>query len=81
MVQADALFGMWAAAQAQGSAGTSAAFHAALQLLSSQQPTQNALASKPASPLGSPRLMKSIDQAFLGLGLGDYRATSVNRHA
>ncbi len=53
MLQADALFGMWTAALAQGSAGTSAAFHAALQLLSSQQPTQDTLASKPAIPVGS----------------------------
>ncbi len=58
VLQADALFGMWTAALAQGSAGTSAAFHAALQLLSSQQPTQNTLASKPASPLASPPLLQ-----------------------
>ena len=39
------LFAMWTAALAQGSSGKSAAFHAALQLLSAQQPTQNTLAS------------------------------------
>ncbi len=46
MLQADALFGLWTAALTQGTAGKSAAFHAALQLLSSQQPAQNTLASK-----------------------------------
>ena len=51
VLQADALFGMWTAALAQGNAGKSAAFHAALQLLSSQHPTQDALASKPANPV------------------------------
>ena len=51
MLQVDALFGMWTAALAQGSAGTSAAFHAALQLLSSQQPTQSTLASESATHL------------------------------
>ena len=50
MLQADALFGLWTAALAQGTAGKSAVFHAALQLLSSQQPTQNTLASKPDPP-------------------------------
>lgn len=39
------LFAMWTAALAQGNSGKSAAFHAALQLLSAQQPTQNTLAS------------------------------------
>ena len=45
VLQADMLFAMWTAALAQGSSGKSAAFHAALQLLSAQQPTQNTLAS------------------------------------
>ena len=58
MLQADALFGIWTAALAQGSAGTSAAFHAALQLLSSQQPTLNTLASKPVIPLGPQLLLQ-----------------------
>ena len=67
MLQADALFGMWTAALAQGSAGTSAAFHAALQLLFSQQPTQNTLASKPVIPLGSQLLLQfpTVNQEFV----------------
>jgi hypothetical protein len=45
VLQADMLFAMWTAACAQGNSGKFAAFHAALQLLSAQQPVQNTLAS------------------------------------
>ena len=46
MLQAEMLFGLWTTALAQGAASKSAAFHAALQLISMPQPSQSTLAGK-----------------------------------
>ena len=46
MLQTEMLFGLWTTALAQGTASKSAAFHAALQLISMPQPSQSTLASE-----------------------------------